>query len=94
MKKSHLIYILLFLSLVFNLYFLLTSNRNLLYAGESKKDCLIQLNERTYAENSSTEPVLGSPVQYFILHDAKRQKILYVFKYKDNITSEIADEKP
>jgi len=92
LKKSRLIYVLLLISISINLYLLLADrDKGMLYGAPDSQNVLVQLNEKTYAENSSTDPVIGSPVQYFIFKDAKRNKVLYVFKYKDQITSEIAD---
>ncbi len=93
MKRSCIIYIILAISTGLNIYLILSSRTGMLYANPNGRDYLKQLNEKTYAENSTTEPVIGSPVQYFIFKDEKRHKILYVFKYKDNLTSEITDEE-
>ncbi len=91
-RKRHFVYMLLAASMSINVYLLLADHRpGMLYGAPDNQDVLRQLNEKTYAEDSSTEPLVGSPVQYFIFKDARRNKILYVFKYKDQITSEIAD---
>lgn len=93
MKKSYITYILLVLSVGLNLYFALHFQKGLLYASDGGRDYLKQLNDKTYAENSTTEPLIGSPVQYFIFQDEKRHKVLYVFKYKDQLTSQMTDEE-
>ncbi|MEO0225459.1 MAG: hypothetical protein ABIL05_00750 [candidate division WOR-3 bacterium] len=93
-KRIYLLILLLAISVILNIYLLFfsTGHQGLLFAKDGGRDCLKQLNDRTYAENSTTEPLVGSPVQYFIFRDEKRNKIIYLFKYKDQITSEITDE--